>query len=143
MNKVMNSRKSPIPKCWYDFEKALRLLSNAIERAEGKELDELENIGLIHSFVLVQGLAWEVLHDYLKNNGFKLGKEDFYGKCFEFKLIESPELWQKIQKVRNSSEHNYDEKKSTDTHKEIVEKFHPAFEQLKNQFSELYEQENE
>ena len=143
MNKTMNSRKLPIPQYWYDFEQALRFLSSAIERAEGKELDELEKMGLIQSFLVVQELAWEVLNDYLQSNGFNFEKESFYGKCLEFELIESPEQWRKIQRFGSSSAHHYDEKKAAEACKEIIEKFHPAVEHLKNRLSELYEQDNE
>ncbi len=143
MSKVMNNRKSFNSKDWHGFKRALHFLTNAVKQAEERELTELENAGLIHSFIFVQELARKNMQYYLNEKHINTKGKGFYVKCFELKLIESPELWDEILRLRNLGTHGYDKEDADQIRKSIIEKFHPAFEQLKNRFSELYEQDNE
>ena len=53
-----------------NFRKALQTLADAALLAETRTLSKLEQQGLIQGFEFTHELAWNVLKDYLEEQGF-------------------------------------------------------------------------
>ena len=53
-----------------NYLKALQTLAKAVELARHRELTKLEQQGLIRGFEFTHELAWNVLKDYLEEQGF-------------------------------------------------------------------------
>ena len=53
-----------------NFLKALQTLTEAVELAQQRPLSKLEQQGLIQGFEFTHELAWNVLKDYLEEQGF-------------------------------------------------------------------------
>jgi nucleotidyltransferase substrate binding protein (TIGR01987 family) len=112
-----------------NFEKSLEHLQEAMEI---KDPDILQQAGLIHFFEMTFELSWNVLKDYLKEEGFDNIKSPrgTLKKAFEIDLIENGEHWLELLTDRNLTAHTYDEGKAKEVVKLIHEKYFPLLENL-------------
>jgi len=94
-----------------NFIKALTLLIDAAELARQRPLSKLEKQGVIQVFEFTHELAWNVLKDFLYDQGdFSLkGSKDATRAAFKAGLIEDGEGWMAMIGSRNLSSHTYDE----------------------------------
>jgi nucleotidyltransferase substrate binding protein (TIGR01987 family) len=62
----------------HSFRKAFRRLSAAADLAAERDLTELEQQGLMQTFEFTHELAWNVLKDYLQDQGYAnlMGSKD-------------------------------------------------------------------
>jgi nucleotidyltransferase substrate binding protein (TIGR01987 family) len=100
-----------------NFEKALSQLTKFIEHGK---LNEFEEQGLIQCFEYSHELAWNVMKDFLTEDGIKdiFGSKSATKQAFNKGLIENGELWMDMIESRNKSVHTYNE----DTAEEVVKK---------------------
>ena len=140
-----------------NFRKALRKFRIAVEFIKESIFDDLgesETIseieidddlelkieGLIQRFEYTHELAWKVLSDYAKYQGFQdiKGSKDATRYGLQHNLINS-EIWMEMIMNRNRTSHTYDE----DTAQEIVEqiyyKYAEQFDLFEAKMSELVE----
>lgn len=99
-----------------NFNKAFLQLKKFIDK---KELNELEEQGLIKSFEYTYELGWNTLKDYFEyqgNNDIN-GSRDAINEGFKRGIIADGEGWMNMFKDRNRTSHSYNEA----TAKEIVE----------------------
>lgn len=91
-----------------NYKKALSQLAKFI--AKGK-LNELEEQGLIQAFEYTHELAWNVLRDYLREQGnFTIhGSRDATREAFKLDLIQAGEDWMDMIQDRNRSSHTYNQ----------------------------------
>jgi nucleotidyltransferase substrate binding protein (TIGR01987 family) len=107
-----------------NFEKAFGHLRKAQSLVE---LDMIQSAGLIRFFEMSFELEWNVLKDYLEEQGFDDVKtpRNVIKKAFEIGLIEDGHLWMLALEDRNLMSHTYDEESSNCVVKAIREKYFP------------------
>src|ERR1044072_9095379 len=93
----------------HSFRKAFRRLSDAANLAAERDLTELEQQGLIQAFEFTHELAWNVLKDYLQDQGYAnlMGSKDATRTAFKNGLIENGEAWMAMIESRNQTSHTY------------------------------------
>jgi len=91
-----------------NYKKALSQLTKFIDKGE---LNELEEMGLIHAFEYTHELAWNLLKDYLQDQGTQniTGSKDAVRNAFKVGLIEDGETWMEMIQDRNRTSHTYNE----------------------------------
>jgi nucleotidyltransferase substrate binding protein (TIGR01987 family) len=94
-----------------NYKKALTTLKNAVELAATRELSDLEKQGTIQGFEFTFELAWNVMKDYLEEQGITdiIGSKNAVRHAFNKGLIEDGQIWMDMIKGRNISSHSYDE----------------------------------
>jgi nucleotidyltransferase substrate binding protein (TIGR01987 family) len=115
-----------------NFKKALRQLQEAVELSERRELSKLEKQGVIQAFEFTHELAWNVLKDYLQDQGNQniRGSKDATREAFKVALIGDGEQWMAMIQSRNLSTHTYDEQTAEKLVGAIVAQYHPLFVEL-------------
>lgn len=91
------------------FEQAYAHLERAVELSQKRELTELEEQGVIHEFEYTHELAWNVLKDFLEEQGLRdlYGSKDSSREAFKRGLIENGDIWMDMIKSRNLTSHTY------------------------------------
>ncbi|HNR35375.1 MAG TPA: nucleotidyltransferase substrate binding protein [Candidatus Hydrogenedentes bacterium] len=84
-------------------------LHNAVELAGQRALSDLEEQGMIQAFEYTHELAWNVMKDFLEDQGLRdlYGSKDTTREAFKRGLIENGEIWMDMIKSRNLSSHTY------------------------------------
>lgn len=119
-----------------NYKKALTQLSKFIEK---KNLNELEEQGLIQAFEYTHELAWKTLSDFVKNQGNAeiFGSKDTTREAFNLSLISDGDVWMEMIKSRNMTSHTYNEETTKKIIKAITSDYHPAFLSLEKRLEEL------
>ena len=122
-----------------NFTKALQALRNAVALAERRPLSELEQQGLIQGFDFTHELAWNVLKDYLEEQGYVgiIGSKNASRVAFNNALIEDGQTWMDMIKARNLTSHTYDTVVAEAIVKDILARFFHAFVAMAARFDEL------
>lgn len=122
-----------------NYLKAFQTLVEAVELARTRELSKLEQQGLIQGFEFTHELAWNVLKDYLEEQGFVsiIGSKNATRGAFKNGLIADGDAWMDMIKARNLTSHTYNTEIAQSIVKNILERFYPAFESMAKKFSEL------
>lgn len=117
------------------YKKVLRQLQEAVDLSEQRELSKLEKQGLIQAFEFTHELAWNVLKDYLQDQGNQSirGSKDATREAFKVELIADGELWMAMIQSRNLSSHTYDEHIAEQLVEAILESYFPLFTALKTE----------
>jgi nucleotidyltransferase substrate binding protein (TIGR01987 family) len=125
-----------------NYLRAFQTLRRAVELADQRDLSELEQQGLIQGFEFTHELAWNVLKDYLEDQGVIgiIGSKNATREAFKSGLIENGEVWMDMIKARNRSSHTYNPETAEEIVSAILTSFYPAFEQLALKFAALAEQ---
>jgi nucleotidyltransferase substrate binding protein (TIGR01987 family) len=129
-----------------NYLRAFQTLRRAVELAGQRDLSELEQQGLIQGFEFTHELAWNVLKDYLEEQGFVgiIGSKNATREAFKNGLIVDGEAWMDMIKARNLSSHTYDLKLAGEVVEAILTRFYPSFDRMAQTFTSLAEQaENE
>jgi nucleotidyltransferase substrate binding protein (TIGR01987 family) len=108
-----------------NYKKALAILKKAFELAASRELSDLEKQGVIQGFEYTFELAWNVLKDYLEEQGISdiIGSKNAVRHAFNKGLIEDGQVWMDMIKGRNLASHSYDE----ETSEKLFEKINDVF----------------
>lgn len=125
------------------FKGAFAQLQRAVALARERPLSELEQQGLIQVFEFTHELAWNVLKDYLREQGFVgiVGSKDASREAFQNGLLEDGDTWMEMIKARNLTTHTYDCGVAEAIAKDVLERFAPAFAAFEEKFDELAETE--
>ena len=99
-----------------NYKKALATLKNAVELAEERELSDLEKQGMIQGFEFTFELAWNVMKDYLEEQGITgiIGSKNAVRHALNKGLIEDGQVWMDMIKDRNIASHVYDDETAED-----------------------------
>jgi len=99
-----------------NYKKALATLKNAVELAASRGLTDLEKQGMIQGFEFTFEMAWNVMKDYLEEQGITgiIGSKGAVRHAFNKGLIEDGQVWMDMIKDRNLAAHSYDEKTAED-----------------------------
>ncbi|HOV38548.1 MAG TPA: nucleotidyltransferase substrate binding protein [Spirochaetales bacterium] len=108
------------------FEEALQQLSKFVEK---KELNELEEQGLIQAFEYTYELAWNTLKDYLEMQGETEihGSRDTIRLAFRRGLIIDGETWMAMLKDRTLTTHTYNEDLAKRIGQSVLKQYYPEF----------------
>ncbi len=122
-----------------NFERAFASLQSAVDLSKARELTELEKQGLIQGFEFTHELAWNVLKDYLTEQGIVglVGSKDATRSAFSNQLIEDGEAWMKMIQSRNLTSHTYNVDIANEVVQDILEHYHAAFASFLSKFSTL------
>jgi len=112
-----------------NFQKALLQLRSAVELSEQRTLSNLEKQGVIQAFEFTHELAWNVLKDYLQDQGNQniKGSKDATREAFKVELIADGEQWMAMIQSRNISSHTYDEHTAEQLVSVIIGHYFPLF----------------
>jgi nucleotidyltransferase substrate binding protein (TIGR01987 family) len=126
-----------------NFQRALQALERGVVLAQSRDLSELEQQGLIQGFEFTHELAWNVLKDYLKDQGIQdvVGSRDATRLAFRNGLISDGETWMEMIRARNQTSHTYNVELAQAIASDVVLHFFPAFCALRSQFQRLIEEQ--
>ena len=116
-----------------NYTKALQSLSDAVALAGERPLSKLEQQGLIQAFEFTHELAWNVLKDYLEQQGIfaLIGSRDASRSAFQNGLVTDGEAWMDMIKARNLTSHTYNPEVADSVTRDILVRFYPAFSALR------------
>ena len=110
---------------------AVELIRNNIDLTRESKLndnDELQLEGLIQRFEYTQELAWKVMVDYLKFQGYQdiKGSRDAFRNSLRIGIITS-DKWMNTIEDRNRTSHTYDDVTAYDVMLNIINIYYPLF----------------
>ena len=119
-----------------NFIRALATLRRAVALSEARGLTELEQQGLIQGFEFTHELAWNVLKDYLEEQGFVgiIGSKNATRMAFANGLVEDGMAWMEMIKARNLTSHTYRTELAESIVKGILTQFFPAMVAMEEKF---------
>lgn len=122
-----------------NFKRAVATLRRAVDLSEQRGLSELEQQGLIQGFEFTHELAWNVLKDYLEEQGFVgiIGSKNATREAFKNSLLTDGQVWMDMIKARNQTSHTYKTEIAEEIAKDIFTRFFPAFVEMENRFQIL------
>lgn len=118
-----------------NYKKALSKLSNAVEfvrddnNLPSEIINEIANEALIQCFEFTAELAWNVMKDYLTDEGVIdiIGSKDAIRKSLKYGLIEDGQTWLDVIGDRNLVSHTYNESTARALCGDIVKIYYPLF----------------
>jgi len=122
-----------------NFKKALFQLEGAATLSKQRALTQLEKQGVIQAFEFTHELAWNVLKDFLEDQGEQniRGSKDATRAAFKVSLIHDGEQWMAMIQSRNVSSHTYDEKIAELLVEVIFDCYVPLFKQFESDMAGL------
>lgn len=118
-----------------NFTKSMRFFENALQILNP---DIVQKAGIIQFFEMSFELAWNMVKDYLEEQGFVDIKSPrgTLKKAFEIGIIENGHDWMGLLLDRNLTAHTYDEEKATEVEQLIRNKYFPLLKELHNSFKQ-------
>lgn len=116
-----------------NFKRAFALLSEAIQTMQIRELNQLEQEGIIQRFEYTWELTWKVLKDYLEYKGVILGTitpASVIKAAIAANLIQNGEVWMNALDSRNKMSHTYNFKKFKTIILDIEKNYYPELKSL-------------
>ena len=128
-----------------NYRQALSRLTAAVKLSRERPLTELEQQGLIQGFEYTHELVWNVLKDYLEEQGFVsvIGSKGATREAFKNGLVEDGEAWMDMIKARNLTSHIYKTEVAEDIVKDILGRFYPALIAMERRFADLESSEGD
>lgn len=113
-----------------NYSKAIAQLEKFIKK--GKDLNELEQQGLIQAFEYNFELAWNVIKDYYAYQGVTeiQGSRDAFRLAFNRGLVEDGEGWMQMIESRAKTSHTYNEETANEIASDILNKYYALFKAL-------------
>ncbi len=108
--------------------------------SELRDLSNLEKQGVIQAFELTHELAWNVLKDFLEDQGNQNIKDskDVTREAFKVSLITNEEKWMAMIQSRNISSHTDDEAIVESLVIAIINDYFPLFQLFKSKMSQFW-----
>ena len=124
-----------------NYRRALIQLQDAIELRRQRQLSNLEKQGLIKAFEFTHELAWNVLKDFLQDQGNQniKGSKDAIREAFKVGLIADGENWMATILSRNISTHTYQAEVADLLILSIVDHYFSLFIELKLEMEKYLE----
>jgi nucleotidyltransferase substrate binding protein (TIGR01987 family) len=113
-----------------NYSKALAQLEKFIEK--GKNLNELEEQGMIQAFEYNFELAWNLIKDYYEYQGVTeiQGSRDAFRLAFNRGLIKDGDLWMQMLESRTKTSHTYNKETADEIASDILNKYYALFKAL-------------
>lgn len=108
-----------------NYRRACGNLKSAIDLAGQRPLTELEKQGLVQSFEFTHELAWNVMKDWLEDQGQPglTGSKDATREAFARGLITAGQAWMDMIKSRNLSVHTYNAETADQLVRDILDRY--------------------
>lgn len=118
-----------------NFSKSMKYLGDALQIPNP---DIVQKAGIIQFFEMSFELAWNMVKDYLEEQGFVDIKSPrgALKKAFETGIIENGHDWMDLLLDRNLTAHTYDEQKATEMEQLIQNKYFPLLKALHESFKQ-------
>lgn len=118
---------------FYNYNRALVELGEAVELSQIRKLTKLESQGLIQAFEYTHELAWKTLKDFIEERGNSqiFGSKDATREAFALDLISQGEVWMSMVNSRNQTSHTYDESTAQQIVTLILNDYYPQFKVLR------------
>lgn len=118
-----------------NFSKAMNHLENALQIPNP---DIVQKAGIIQFFEMSFELAWNMVKDYLEEQGFVDIKSprSALKKAYEMNILENGHDWMDLLQDRNLTAHTYDEQKASDMEQLIDNKYFPILKALQLSFKQ-------
>jgi len=112
-----------------NYKKALFTIRSAVELARERELSELEKQGTIQGFEFTFELAWNLMKDYLEEQGISdiVGSKGAVRQAFNNGLVDDGAVWMEMIDGRNISSHSYDKTTAEKLFSKITNEYFTAF----------------
>ena len=122
-----------------NYKKALLTIKNAVELSASRELSDLEKQGVIQGFEFTFELAWNLMKDYLEEQGITgiIGSKNAIRHAFNKGLIDDGEVWMDMVKDRNIASHVYDDETAEDLFIAIINTYYSQFNKLAEKMNSL------
>lgn len=126
------------------FSNYKKALDQLLEFLEQKELNKLEEQGLIKAFEYTYELAWTTLKDFMEYRGTKdlYGSRDVIREAFKLNLIEDGEVWMDMIQNRNKTIHTYNKVTAEEISYSIRNEYSNKFVDLENKLSNILAKDN-
>lgn len=120
-----------------NYQKALTQLRKFIAKGE---LNELEIQGLIQCFEYTHELAWNVMKDYLAEQGVQnlFGSKNASKEAFRLGLIHDSTHWAEMIEDRNRSVHTYNETTANHIVQNITNHYFALFISFEQKMTSLF-----
>lgn len=118
---------------WIQRFSNLKKAFSKLEEAVGeKDLNELEQEGLIQRFEYTYELSWKTLQDLLEEKGYVgiKGPAPVLQQAFQDGYIEDGEAWMKLKKSRENTSHTYNKKVAEEIVDSIINTYYLLFKGL-------------
>ncbi len=128
----------------YDnFQKAFLELEEAVLLSQKRSLSKLENQGLIQGFEYTHELAWNMIKDYLEEQGIfgLLGSKNTVREAFKLGLLKEGEIWMDMIQSRNQTSHTYNTTLAEQVVSDIIDKYFYQFKEIIEEFKKRYDTE--
>jgi nucleotidyltransferase substrate binding protein (TIGR01987 family) len=118
---------------FHNFSKSMQYLEQALQISNP---DIVQKAGIIQFFEMSFELAWNLIKDFLEEQGFVDIKSprSALKKAFEVNLLDDGHAWMDLLQDRNLTAHTYDEQKATDMEQLIQNKYFPILKALLTSF---------
>jgi len=122
-----------------NYSRALAQLEAAVDLAKQRPLSALEQQGMIQSFEYTHELSWNVLRDFLKDQGTQqlYGSKDTVREAFSVGLITDGEAWMEMIRDRNQSSRTYNITVANAIVDRVINTYIHEFKELQNTFEGL------
>jgi len=122
-----------------NYKKAVSQLREAVDLSRQRALSNLEQQGVILAFEFTHELAWNLLKDFLQDQGNQniRGSKDATREAFKVDLITDGEQWMAMIQSRNLSFHTYNEHTAGELVKAIIDRYYPLFVELQAEMEKL------
>ncbi|MCL2688696.1 MAG: nucleotidyltransferase substrate binding protein [Chitinispirillia bacterium] len=127
-----------------NYTTVLQHLENFVAIEEERPLSLAEEFAILKVFELVFETAWNLLKDYLIEQGYVQmhGSRDAIRSAFRVGIIDNGEIWFDMIKNRNTTAHAYDEETAQEVTFVVSNEYMEEFRKLKAKF-EKFKQEQE
>jgi nucleotidyltransferase substrate binding protein (TIGR01987 family) len=117
-----------------NYKRAFAVLEKAVELANTRELTDLEKQGLIQGFEFTFELAWNVMKDYLEEQGIIdiVGSKAAVRNAYKNGIIDDGQIWMDMIESRNISSHSYDEETANKILMQIINSYFLHFQKFLN-----------
>jgi len=125
-----------------NFKKALSQLKKFVDKGS---LSELEEQGAIQAFEYTYELAWNVMKDFLEQQGQTdiYGSRDAIRKAFQLGLIKDGDKWMDAYVSRTKTSHTYNEETAREVVDAILGVYYGLFEALREKMGSLLGRDQE
>lgn len=132
--------------CWGQrfekFKHALKQLEKAFSLMEERELNELEQQGVIQIFKYNYELAWNTIKGFYQYQGVAdiQCSRDAFRLAAKRGLLENGEVWMDMIKKRQLTIHTYNRETSEEILSAIIDDYYLAFKALKTAINQQLEE---
>ncbi|MFT4204386.1 MAG: nucleotidyltransferase substrate binding protein [Chitinophagaceae bacterium] len=103
------------------------------------DIDDIYKQGLIQSFEFTHELAWKVMQDFAKEQGFNeiRGSKDATRYGAQVGLVDNGHTWMDMILSRNETSHTYNEETANDIFEEILTTYYPLLRDFETKMNNI------